>query len=150
MCANAAKCCLWQCRDGFLHIEPVGVELTDYVVDQLTSYKHPEFNLTKELKSVNVNKGMGTASNSISGNEQTIDNPLIVDTSTATAVAEWCRDCLKNRKIISGEFRADPRLDALDTITVVSKYGSNAVQVTNVKYTYNGAFKGTFTGRVRD
>jgi hypothetical protein len=150
MCANAAQCCLWQCRDGFLHIEPVGVELTDYVVDQLTSYKHPEFNLTKELKSVNVNKGMGTASNSISGNEQTIDNPLIVDASTATAVAEWCRDCLKNRKIISGEFRADPRLDALDTITVVSKYGSNPVQITDVKYTYGGAFRGTFTGRVME
>lgn len=150
MCANAAQCCLWQCRDGFLHIEPVGVELTDYVVDQLTSYKHPEFNLTKELKSVNVNKGMGTASNSLSGNEQTIDNPLIVDTSTATAVAEWCRDCLKNRKIISGEFRADPRMDALDTITVVSKYGSNTVQITDVKYTYGGAFRGTFTGRVME
>ena len=152
MCANAARCCLWQCRDGILHMEPVGVELTDYVIGQLAdgvnnSYKHPEFNLTKELKSVSVNKGMGTAVNSINGNEQTVDNPLIVDSNTANAVAEWCRDCLKNRKIISGEFRADPRLDALDTITVVSKYGSNSVQVTNVKYTYGGAFRGTFTGR---
>jgi hypothetical protein len=86
--------------------------------------------------------------NSATGNVQTVDNPLIVSSSVANAVAEWCRDCLKNRKIISGEFRADPRLDALDTITVVSKYGSNAVQVTNIKYTYGGAFRGTFTGRV--
>lgn len=155
MCANAAQCCFWQCRDGFLHMEPVGVELTDYVIGQLpdgvnNSYKHPEFTLTKELKAVNVNQGMGIATNSATGNVQTVDNPLIVSESVAAAVAEWCRDCLKNRKIISGEFRADPRMDALDTITVVSKYGSNAVQVTNVKYTYNGAFKGTFTGRVRE
>lgn len=155
MCANAARCCMWQCRDGFLHIEPRGVELTDYVIGQLSdgvnnSYTHPEFELTKELKSVDVNKGMGVATNSVNGNVQTVDNPLIVDSDVATAVAEWCRDCLKNRKIISGEFRADPRMDALDTVTVVSKYGSNAAQITNVKYTYNGAFKGTFTGRVME
>jgi hypothetical protein len=153
MCANAACCCLWQCRDGILHMEPVGVELTDYVIGQLSggvnnSYQHPEFTLTKELKAVNVNQGLGAAVNSATGNVQTVDNPLIVSSSVANAVAEWCRDCLKNRKIISGEFRADPRLDALDTITVVSKYGSNAVQVTNIKYTYGGAFRGTFTGRV--
>jgi hypothetical protein len=155
MCANAAQCCLWQCRDGILHMEPVGVELTDYVIGQLVdgvnnSYQHPEFNLTKELKAVNVNQGLGNATNSVNGNVQTVDNPLIVSATVANAVAEWCRGCLKNRKIVSGEFRADPRLDALDTVTVVSKYGSNPVQITNVKYTYNGAFRGTFTGRVME
>lgn len=155
MCANAARCALWHCRDGFLHIEPKSVELTDYVIGQLdggvnNSYSHPEFSLTKELKAVDVNQGLGTAVNGANGNIQTVDNPLIVNAETASAVAEWCRDCLKNRKIISGEFRADPRLDALDTVTVVSKYGSSPVQITNVKYTYNGAFRGTFTGRVME
>lgn len=158
MCANAARCCLWQCRDGILHMEPVdrgAVELSTYVIGQLAdgvnnSYQHPEFNLTKELKAVNVNQGMGVAVNSATGNVQTVDNPLIVDETTANAVAEWCRGCLKNRKIVSGEFRADPRLDALDTVTVVSKYGSNLVQITNVKYNYNGAFRGTYTGRVKE
>ena len=155
MCANAARCCLWQCREGILHMEPVAVELTDYVVGEISdgvnnSYQHPEFNLTKELRAVDVNKGLGTAANAQFGNIQTVDNPLIVDAATANAVASWCRDCLKNRKIVSGEFRADPRLDALDTITVVSKYGSNSVQITNVKYTYGGAFRGTFTGRVME
>ena len=155
LCANAAKCCLWQCRDGFLHIEPVEVNLTDYVIGQISggvnnSYKHPEFNLTKELKTVDVNKGLGTAVNSATGNIQTLENPLIVSNEVANSVAEWCRECLKNRKIVSGEFRADPRLDVLDTVTVVSKYGSNPVQITNVKYTYAGAFRGSYTGRVMD
>jgi hypothetical protein len=136
-------------------MEPVAVNLSDYVIGQLSdgvnnSYSHPEFELTKELKGVSVNSGLGTATNSVTGNIQTVDNPLIVDATTANAVAEWCRDCLKNRKIVSGEFRADPRLDALDTVTVVSKYGSNPVQITNVKYTYNGAFKGTYKGRVME
>lgn len=155
MCANAACCCLWQCRDGILHMEPKAVELTDYVIGQLVggvnnSYQHPEFNLTKELKSVNVNQGMGVSANSATGNVQTVDNPLIVSADVANAVAAWCRDCLKNRKIVSGEFRADPRLDALDTVTVVSKYGSSPVQITNVKYTYAGAFRGSYTGRVME
>lgn len=155
MCANAARCCLWQCRNGFLRMTAMGVELTDYVIGQLAdgvnnSFTHPEFSLTKELKSVEVNNGMGTAANSLSGNIQSVDNPLIVSPDVANAVAEWCRDCLKNRKIVSGEFRADPRLDALDTITVVSKYGSSPVQITNVKYSYSGAFRGTFTGRVME
>ncbi len=155
MCANAARCCLWQCRDGFLRMEPVAVELSDYIIGQLTdgvnnSYTHPEFSMTKELKSVDVNNGMGSATNSVTGNVQTVDNPLIVSSDVANAVAEWCRDCLKNRKIVSGEFRADPRLNALDTITVVSKYGSISVQITNVKYSYGGAFRGTFTGRMME
>lgn len=153
MCANASCCCLWQCRDGFLHMEPVGVTLSDYVIGQLTdgvnnSYQHPEFSLTKELRAVHVNQGLGVATNSATGNVQTVDNPLIVDAKVANAVAEWCRSCLKGRKIVSGEFRADPRLDALDTVSVVSKYGSNSVQITNIKYTYTGAFRGSYTGRV--
>lgn len=153
MCANAAKCCMWQCRDGILHIEPLDTTLTDYVIGTLengmsNSYAHPEFTLTKELKSVDVNSGMGTAVNSATGTIQTASNPLIVDATVATAVAEWCRDCLKNRKILSGSFRADPRLDALDKVTVVSKYSSSPVYVTSIKYEYNGAFKGTYEGRV--
>ena len=155
MCANAAKCCVWQCRDGLLHIEPVGVELSDYVIGQLAdgvnnSYDHPEFELTKELKSVSVNSGLGSANNSQTGNIQTVDNPLIVSADVANGVAEWCRSCLKNRKIVSGNFRADPRLDALDTVSVVSKYGSDTVQITNIKYSYNGSFRGTFQGRVME
>ena len=68
----------------------------------------------------------------------------------ATAVAEWCKDCLKGRKTLSGTFRADPRLDALDKVTVVSKYSSSPVYITSIKYDYNGAFRGTYEGRVAE
>lgn len=151
--ANAARCVMWQDRDGVLHIEPLKTTLTDYIIGRLdnglvNAYKHPEIELTKELKSVSINDGLGTASNSSTGVIEKAQNPLIVDAETAAAVAEWCRDCLKNRSLISGEFRPDPRLDALDLITVVSKYSSSPVYVTNIKYTYNGAFRGTYSGRV--
>lgn len=153
MAANASKCAIWQCRDGILHIEPLNTTLTDYVIGTLdngvsNTYDHPEFQLTKELKIVNVNSGMGTAVNSATGVAQEVSNPLIVSSNVANEVAEWCRDCLKNRKLISGTYRADPRMDAFDRVTVVSKYSSSPVYVTSIKYDYNGAFRGTYEGRV--
>lgn len=156
MVANAGKCCLWQSRDAVLHLEPLNTRLTDYVIGKLgeddlsNAYAHPEFTLTKELKSVDVNRGMGAAVNGTEGTVQSVNNDLIVDAKTANAVAEWCRDVLKDRKIVSGKFRADPRLDALDKITVVSKYGTQEVYLTEVKYSYSGAFQGTYKGRVRE
>lgn len=155
MVANAGQCCIWQCRDGVLHVSPLNTTLTDYVVGTVESgfsntYDHPEITLSKELKSVRVNQGLGTAENSVTGAVQEVSNPIIIDASTANAVAEWCKDCLKGRKTISGSFRADPRVDVLDKITVVSKYSSSPVYVTNIKYDYNGAFKGSYEGRVAE
>jgi hypothetical protein len=155
MVANAGRCCIWQDRDGVLHIEPLKTTLTDYVIGTMknglsNAYAHPEFTLSKELKAVRVNSGQGIAVNSETGAVQEVSNPLITDEATANAVAEWCADCLKARKTLSGTFRADPRLDALDKVTVVSKYSSSPVYITNIKYDYNGAFRGTYEGRVAE
>jgi len=155
MVANAGRCCIWQDREGVLHIEPLDTTLTDYVIGTMenglsNAYEHPEFTLSKELKSVRVNSGQGGAINSDTGMIQEVSNPLIVDEATANAVAEWCKDCLKGRKTLSGSFRADPRLDVLDKVTVVSKYSSSPVYITNIKYDYNGAFRGSYEGRVAE
>lgn len=155
MVANAGRCCIWQDRNGVLHIEPLNTTLTDYVIGTMenglsNAYEHPEFTLSKELKSVRVNSGQGVAVNSDTGAVQEVSNPLITDVATANAVAEWCKECLKGRKTLSGSFRADPRLDALDKVTVVSKYSSSPVYITNIKYDYNGAFRGTYEGRVAE
>ena len=155
MVANAGRCCIWQDRLGILHIEPLNTTLTDYVIGTMenglsNAYEHPEFTLSKELKSVRVNSGQGVAINSESGAIQEVSNPLITDEATANAVAVWCRDCLKTRKTLSGSFRADPRLDALDKVTVVSKYSSSPVYITNIKYQYSGGFRGTYEGRVAE
>ena len=41
------------------------------------------------------------------------------------------------------------RLDCLDPIIVTSKYASNVIAVTEVRYsTTGGAFRGKYTGRV--
>lgn len=147
LCANAACCVFYQDREGMLHVEPLADILTDYVINEFNSYSNAEYTISKELQSVNVNDGMGMAENISSGEIQTISNPLIQTETVAGNVAAWVKDILANRKTLSGEYRSDPRLDALDKITVTNKYASNTVFITNVRYSYNGAFQGSYEGR---
>lgn len=148
MVANAGCCVMYQDRLGVLRIEKASENMTDYNISQDVSYAHPEYTISKELKAVSVNNGMGYAVNSTVGEIQTIDNPLIIDTDTAQRVAEWIRDTLATRKTISGEFRADVRLDALDKINISSKYADRTVRITDITYELTGGLKGIYTGRV--
>jgi len=146
--ANAACCVIRIDRSGIAHVEPLDETLTDYLIDQFPSYKNAEYKLSKPLKSVNVNDGQAIASNETSGEEQTVKNALIQSTDRAATVAAWVKDALKGRKTLNGEYRPDVRLDPLDKITVKNKYTQNEVYITSTKYTYNGAFGGTYEGRV--
>ena len=149
LCANAACCIMYQDRSGVLRVEPIRKNASGYAISRYVSYAHPEFTLTKPLKSVSVNDGMGTADNAAAGEIQTLSNNLITDTTMANRVAEWVRTTLENRRTLSGEYRANPVLDVFDVIAVESKYGmNNAIFVTSIEYTYSGAFKGRYEGRI--
>ena len=150
MVANAGQCVMYQDREGVLRLEKLNEALTDYAITQDVSYEHPEYDITKELKAVSVNDGLGYAENNTVGEVQTMKNPLITTESNANAVATWAKDIIKNRKTMSGSFRADIRLDALDKVTVESKYATKEVQITEINYSFNGGFKGTYKGRVRE
>lgn len=151
LCANAACCVFYQDRGGVLRVEPVRENASGYAIKKFISYTHPEFALTKPLKAVSVNNGLGTANNAAAGEVQTLENVMITDSTNALRVAEWVRQTLEGRKTLSGEYRADPRLDVFDKIAVESKYGvNNAIYITEIEYTYNGAFKGRYAGRVTD
>ncbi len=151
LCANAACCVFYQDRSGVLRVEPVRENTSGYAIKKFSSYTHPEFTLTKPLKAVTVNNGLGYASHAAAGEVQALENALITNSATAVRVAEWVRKTLAGRKTLSGEYRADPRLDVFDKIAVESKYGvNNAIYVTEIEYTYNGAFKGKYAGRVTD
>ena len=151
-CANAACCILRYDRDGVLYVEPLNMTLTDYRITQALSYSHPEIKLSKHLKEVEVDYGGEMPYSLIvskDGEQQTVTNDYIYTSSAAEKVANWVGGILKSRKTISGEFRADPRLDLYDIVTVESKYGAmTPVVITSIKYTFNGAFRGTYTGRV--
>ncbi len=151
-CANAAQGILRCDRDGNLHIEPLNTTLSGYTIPLSLSYSYPEIALSKPLKEVSVNFGGETpyvlraGSN---GEQQTLTNDFISTAENAEKVASWVYDVLKNRKTISGEFRADPRLELYDIVSVEDRYGRLlTVAITNIKYTFNGSFRGTFTGRI--
>jgi hypothetical protein len=150
--AHMACCVLYQDRDGVMRLEPRGKVLSDYKILPDVSYSHPEFEILKPLKSVEVSYG----ENEIfllpvanSGEVQTVDNDFLKTEADAERVAEAITDLLCCRKNISGEFRADPRLDALDIVTVESKYATNAVVISEIEYsTTGGSFRGRYTGKV--
>ena len=150
--AHAGRCVLYQDREGVIHIEPRSTTYSGYKIDPFVSYTHPEYTIGKPLRAVAVSYGEDQKLQvevDIRGEVQTIDNPLIATEADARAVAETARDVLTNRKVISGDFRSDLRLDALDNIIVASKYAANVIHVTEVRLsTTGGGFRGTYVGRV--
>jgi hypothetical protein len=87
--------------------------------------------------------------NSDEGETETVENPLITSTAVATSVVEWVANWLNKRKSWKlGSWRADPRLDATDIVESSNKYGTDIVRITNIKYSYTGAFKASAEGRV--
>lgn len=83
-----------------------------------------------------------------SGETVSVDNPLITSQDRAIAVGKWVETYMRNRMTLSSSWRADPRLDALDTVDNENDYGSNKVIMAKVDFTYNGAFRGSGEGRV--
>lgn len=153
MVAHAAGCVLYQDRDGFVRIKPRNKDYAHYMIEPQISYAYPEYTINKPLKAITVEYGEDLKASipvvNSRGEVQTISNPFINTHEDALRIAEVARDVLEKREVITGDFRADLRVDALDNIVVVSKYASNAICVTEIKYsTTGGAFKGTYTGRV--
>ena len=153
MCANAAGCVIYQDRDGILHIKPQNREPTGYVIPLALSYAHPEIELSKPLKNVSVSYGAESPYILPVGNTgetQTVDNSLVNTETQAAKIAAWVKSTLSTRKTVSGEFRADPRLDVFDVVAVQrDKYGElPGVALTDIKYTFGGSFRGSYTGRV--
>lgn len=110
-----------------------------------------EVQLTLTGKAINSSTSDYTLSVSAEGEIQSVDNPLITSTEVASNVNTWVKDNLSKRKTVSIEgWRADPRLDSTDIIKSVNNYGTDCIRVTNVNYSYNGAFRGTLEGCILD
>ena len=152
--AHAGCCVLYQDREGVIHVEPRSDLYSGYMIEPDICYSHPEYEIGKPLRALSVAYGEDqkvVVSVANRGETQTIENPMIQTEEDARAVAEAARNILTNRKVISGDYRSDMRLDVLDNIIVVSKYASNIICVTDVTYsTTGGGIKGTYRGRVSD
>lgn len=152
MCANSAGCIIKQDRMGKLHITPLVKESSGFTIQRRVSLSEPEVTLSKPLKIISIDYGESShysVNVSTSGETQTVSNPMITTAEQCGMVVETVKDSLITRKSVSGEFRADPRLDLFDIIRVESKYGDiYPVALTHIKYRYNGSFWGTYSGRV--
>jgi hypothetical protein len=162
MIANAGCCVLYPDRDGILHIKPIGNEPTDYVINSFNSYVKSEITLSKMIKQIDVavfeytigDKGVETVITKVtsvvgeSGETITIDNPLITDNDQASRVGQWVGNYLKNRMTLKSVVRADVSLDALDIVSNENDFNTNNMRMTNVKFEFTGAFRGTGEGRV--
>ena len=150
--ANAGGCIIRCARDGNIYIEPLNTTQSDFIITAAMSYGYPEMTLSKRLAAVSVDYGkdlpyvltVGTA-----GETQTVDNSFVRSEAQAAMVAQRVKNALVSRQSITGEFRADPRLDVFDIVSVESKYGVlSPVVLTGIKYDYSGVFKATYKGQV--
>ena len=156
MIANASCCVVKYDRNGVLHVVQLDKTPSGYVIPASAAYSYPETTLLKPLKEVSVSYGWDEDNRQrvvlpvgSVGETQTVDNPLVTIPEQATLIALWVQNTLESRKTVSGEFRADPRLDLFDIVEVEGKYGVIApVAIENIKYTYSGSFKATYSGRV--
>jgi len=152
LCCNAAKCIWYFDRNGQSHIEPFDISTTretiDYNITTFNSFQNAEITLTDELASVNVNDGLGIYTIVEKGTVQTVDNPFITTRQHANSVAKWVAEILSLRKSLSGDFRPDTRADVFDMATVTNKYSTDDIYFTSLKYVFNGAFKGSYEGKV--
>ena len=154
MCANASCSSVYQNRAGGLNFKKWDTyAVSDYVVGAALSYAHPEITLSKPMRGIAVTYAPETPAFELTlgtnGEVQTLENELIGTIEQAVLVADWTRIVLESRQTITGEFRADPRLDLYDIVTVESKYGAILpVVITNIAYSYSGSFKASYSGRV--
>ena len=151
--ANAAGCVFYIDRQGVLCIEPLSNELKEFTISRRKSYSYPEYTMTKQIKGVTVKYGDETVvvPDLASGVYQTIENPFIVDYYRAVLVGQWTANILRKRVTLSGSFRADPRLDVLDRVTIQHQNSQDSVAVlSNLKFTYNGAWRGSYEARIME
>lgn len=154
MVAHAACCVFYQDRNGIMWITPWNPGYAGYMVDPHMSYSHPEYTISKPIKAISVGYTGNEEVRAIidvsdHGEIQTVDSVMINTENDARRVGKRAKEVLENRKVISGDFRADVRLDTLDPVIVSSKYAKNLIAITDLTYsTTGGAFRGSYTGRV--
>lgn len=156
LAANAAGMALYQTRDGVIKINRVyGSDVSNPVLDipVLNNYSWPEITFAQNMLNVVTTVG-GVAyaypeSPSGKGVSQTMSNVMLTKDILAksrNALTE-SYGVLSNRRKASLTYRASPTIDALDMVKIHHQFNYDAVLLaTNVKYTFNGCFKGTVEG----
>lgn len=156
LAANAAGMALYQTRDGVIKINRVyGSGASNPVLDipVLNNYSWPEITFAQNMLNVVTTVGNATyaypENPSGKGVSQTLSNVMLTKgilAKSRNALTE-SYGVLSNRRKASLAYRASPTIDALDMVKIHHQFNYDAVLLaTNVKYTFNGCFKGTIEG----
>lgn len=156
LAANAAGMALYQTRDGVIKINRVyGADASNPVLDipVLNNYSWPEITFAQNMLNVVTTVGNATyaypENPSGKGVSQTLSNVMLTKgilAKSRNALTE-SYGVLSNRLKASLTYRASPTIDALDMVKIHHQFNYDAVLLaTNVKYTFNGCFKGTVEG----
>lgn len=155
--SNLCGCCTFQRANGAEYTMKYWETITDYVIPQSLSYVEPEVELAKPLKNVvvyyshelGVDPYVYELAVGDSGETIIINNTGVDRLEWAEYLAEQYAEFYKERTWVSGEFRADPRLELFDIVKVEGKNGMIGwVLITQIKYSYNGSFHGTYKGKL--
>ena len=114
----------------------------------ITNSGYSNATVTISGQPLKVTESVVTITNGNTGEVQTVKNSLINSLNHATAVGNWVKDRVAKRKALSSEWRSDPRLDVGDIVKVKNDFGEENIRVTSLTYNFNGAFNGTYDGKV--
>lgn len=155
--ANAAGMALYQTRDGKIKIERVDFSPKDsediYEISELNNYDYPEITFSNKLKNISYSDGNGSSfypkGATGDGVTQSVSNALLSNSIIGQPknILTESYKILSNRRKVTLSYRASPHNDAFDFFKLNHQFGySSNVLVTDVKYTFNGCFKGSVTG----
>lgn len=158
MCVNATGAVCWIDRDGVLQVasSPWWGKDVEYEIPLDIAYSYPEILLNKPVQYIEFRYTPADASSGYykhhvkatrNGVTQTIDNSMGIYEYIVSRVCIYLETVFEKRARVSGEFRADPRLDVFDNVRVATKFGNMDLIITKIKYTYNGSFRGEFTAQ---
>ena len=148
---------MYQTRDGQIRIDwvPSSPENKDsiYEITEMNNFEYPEISFSNKLKNISysVNNASKTYPSGATGDgvTQSISNAFLSDSIIAqpkNALTESYK-ILSNRRTATLSYRASPHNDALDFVKLNHQFGySSNLLITDVKYTFNGCFKGSVTG----
>ena len=120
----------------------------DYIINTFNGMPESTINVTRELRRLIVNRGLASIPNSENGFIQEVYNPFIITSTHANQIGYKIWGWLTKRNKYLGDYRADPRLDPLDTVLVNNKYADKVVVITSIRYLYSGGmFRGSYEGR---
>lgn len=147
--ANAFQCVLLTRGANYIYIVKLGDVSEDYVLSEKISYEYPKKKLAEKTGDINLyyNHGSSYASNAVSeeGGVLTVTNPIVKDYLQAIGLASHIFDFnAVSRKRITGNFRADPKIELFDIIIVPNGNSADVCAVTKMNFTYNGGWRGTY------